>query len=149
MSLWNLEGLELGLANSLLWLIYAVVVLERDKLYDTLVCNTWGAATNLSILLRIYFHKKLKERAVVVTFGTFPFVIGALVILQVNPSPKARKILEYIFGNVALGTMFSSHCAQVVPARYRQELLTTAWEQIHEVIDLVSLLHCQNRVMII
>ena len=88
-TLWNPEGLEIGLENKLLWLMYVVVVLERDKLFNTLLDNNWGATTNLiGCLWLIPIKLKLKRREVVVFMGTFSFITGALVILQLDPVRK-------------------------------------------------------------
>jgi len=125
-TLWNPEGLEIGLANNLLWLMYAVVVLERDKLFNTLLDNNWGATTNLiGCLWLIPIKLKLKRREVVVFMGTFSFVTDALVILQLDPG-SAEGIGVHLWQCSSTYPVWS-HCAQVIDLVSWLHYLWTVW----------------------
>lgn len=76
----------------------------------------------------IYSHKiKAEEERICFLYLHFFIRYRCSCNTSSQPRPEARKALECTFGNAALGTLFGSHCAQVIDLVSWLHYLWTVW----------------------
>ncbi|XP_037456066.1 uncharacterized protein LOC119326534 isoform X2 [Triticum dicoccoides] len=112
-KLWDCIGIQIALLNSILWLLYGIVVLKRDSAHDVIISNSLFCGVNLAYLLMICGYEKKKIKAYLWFTGTMLFLLMALIILQVEIEGHPAHVLEYVFGVLALYLLGSAHAIQM------------------------------------
>lgn len=141
MTLWKVGSMEVGLANSLLWLLYSTVVLPRDNAYDTILVNAWSAAVNLSFLLVMYAREQKKTRAKYALGGSLIVIAVCLIIFQ---KPISSNVFTEIgFGGAGLAALARTHWLQIkdLISNYVKLIVNCnliIWYHLNEVISCVS-----------
>ncbi|KAM3352945.1 hypothetical protein ACQJBY_024242 [Aegilops geniculata] len=117
-----------GLLNSIVWVLYSLAVLRRDRSVDLIMSNLCSLMSNLHCLVFFYAHRRQNLKGYFVVAMTLFCVFGIFVLQQVDPDKPMG--IEIFFGALGCFTQLACHFYQII------DLLGSSAERV----ELISVL---------
>lgn len=127
-KLFNTKSMIAGLVNSIVWVLYSLAVLRRDRSVDLIMSNLCSLVSNLHCLAFFYAHRRQNLKGYVVVAMTLFCVFGIFVLQQIDPDKPMG--IEIGFGTMGCLTQLACHVYQII------DLLGSSAEKV----ELISVL---------
>ncbi|TVU12806.1 hypothetical protein EJB05_46466, partial [Eragrostis curvula] len=110
--LWNEKGMEISLANGLIWLVYGVYLWKYDRSMEAILSGAWQCASSLSFILICCGFTRQRKKGICWFILTMIFIAMALVLSQLDLSAHSLSIIETCFGLTGFAAVIASHFFQ-------------------------------------